>query len=101
MTIGSFRDQVPQYDMRRLYLLKQYLVKKQNNNRFIQANSELTDIIQKILKNDKAFNLISNLINDGDTLNVNILDKLLLALEASNAYRSIKPDTKNISTLKA
>ncbi len=100
MTIGSFKDNLPEYDMRRLYLLRQYLLKKLNSNRFISVNSDLLEIMRKILKSEKAFILINKLINDGDTLNISRLDHLIQVLEKSNAYRSLKQDTKHISTIK-
>ncbi|CDW87156.1 UNKNOWN [Stylonychia lemnae] len=99
-TVGCFKDQVPKFDLRRLYHLRQYLLTQQNKNHYVQNSDQLLNKMKKIIKNDIAYNLIEKLMNQGDTLNVQNLNALIGRLEDSSYYRSYSRDQKYIGSIK-
>eukprot|EP00347_Sterkiella_histriomuscorum_P010736 403375117 len=98
--IGCFKDKVPQYDLRRLYNLRQYLILKLNSHYYIQNSNEIQEMMAKILKQKIVIELLNKYINMGDTLNLERLNVLISKLEKSQIFKSYKADEKYVGKQK-
>ena len=80
--IGFFKDSLQTFDLRKLYNLRQLLLKRTKDSYgLVDVNAEVMALVKRLIGNQTAYELIMNYIQNESRIQLDKLDTLIFRFE--------------------